>query len=155
LGDRQGPVYRTLLNEDQIHELRLFRDLNQNLAEAGRLNNPSGSGHVAVAAGRSAAQKALGAGIGGWIGSILGTTGKVIGAATGAAAGKLTGGYAGEIAAQRAVRPVPNTVYGKSSTPFIAGGAAAVPAEREAGTNDEGLLSGSPVDRLWRGILAP
>jgi hypothetical protein len=155
LGDRQGPVYRSLLTDDQIAELRRFRDLNQNLAEAGRLNNPSGSGHVAVAAGRSAAQKALGAGIGGWIGSILGTTGKVVGAATGAAAGKLTGGYAGEIAAQRAVHPAPGAVYGKSSTPFIAGGAAAVPAEREAGTNDEGLLSGSPVDRLWRGILAP
>lgn len=153
LGDRQGPIYRALLDNDQIAELRRFRDLNQNLAEAGRLNNPSGSGHVGVAAARSAAQKTLGAGVGAWIGSILGTGGKIAGAAAGAAAGKLTGGYAGEIAAQRAVRPVPGTVYGQSSTPFIAGGAAAVPLAREGGTDDQGLLSTTPIDRIWRGLL--
>jgi hypothetical protein len=154
LGDRQGAVYRSLLNDDQIAELRLFRDLQQNLAEAGRMHNPSGSGHVAVAAARSAAQKTLGAGVGAWIGSILGAGGKLAGAAAGAAAGKVTGGMAGEIAAQRAVRPYPGTVYGKSSTPFIAGGAGAVPLAREGGTDDQGLLSTTPIERIWRGVLA-
>jgi hypothetical protein len=144
-GEAQGEVYGRLLSPEQMSTLMRFRDLNENIAAATRLNNPSGSGHLVADEARKAARKATGGSVGAWISSILfqNPVAHALGGAAGAAAGAATGGALNRIAAQRAVAPAAN--LGGVTTGSVA--------------SQGGLLAGQPVqqsqpiDRLWQGLL--
>lgn len=147
LGPEQGDVYRRLLSPEQIDQLVRFRDLNENIANATRLINPSGSGHLAVSEARKAARATTGGGVGSWISSILfqNPAMHALGGAAGALAGKATGQTLNVANAARAVAPGPNV-----------GGVAAGPIAGQAGLlGQQPIAQSQPIDRLWQGLLSP
>jgi len=147
LGPEQGDVYRRLLSPEQINQLMRFRDLNENIASATRLINPSGSGHLAVSEARKAARATTGGGVGSWIASILfqNPAMHALGGAAGALAGKATGQTMNIANAARAVTPGPNV-----------GGVAAGPIAGQAGLlSQQPIAQSQPIDRLWQGLLSP
>lgn len=145
LGDAQGDVYRRLLTPDQINELIRFRTLNENIANAISQINPSGSGHVVANEARSAARRAIGGGGGAAIARILGLgpAAQAISGAAGAIAGKATGQALNTQAARAAIAPAANAGGVTSGQIAGPGGMLAAPVVEQ------------PMDRIWRGLMAP
>jgi hypothetical protein len=149
LGEKQGNVYRMLLSDEQIAKLQRFGDLNDRIAQAARMKNPSGSGTAVMSFLHKHGATGVGGTIGGWIGGILGGPAVApVGAGIGGYAGKQIANAASRAAATRAVNPgagVGN--INTTAAPYMAGllGPSAVQGATNADIQ--------PIDALKRSLL--